>query len=623
MDLDQLIAGLGIRRISAMVRPRPGADAAHLPVRVCDITEDSRTVMPGSLFIARKGERSDGRAFVNSAVSAGAIAVLTDDPNLRLPAPGGKGHTQDHAELLLTEDLPRCIASLAERFYGEASTKLAVVGVTGTNGKTTITWLIHRMLNTAGLRCGLMGTVCVDDGSEIAPASLTTPPALEVSRTMARMLECGCVACAMEASSHALDQRRVGAVKFRLAVFTNFTHDHLDYHKTMEAYADAKAMLFENLPPANDKPGQGGVAIVNSDDPCTPRMLRDCTARVVRCSMRSRHSASEAPADWFGAVRSVNLAGMHCTIASPVGTWEIKLPLIGAHNLMNAMQAAAAAVEMGVPGEQIPALLEQAVAPPGRLELVTRFDDPLAVYVDYAHTDDALRRVLSVGRNVLDQQPASSKGRLWVVFGCGGDRDRTKRPKMGAAACELADRVVITSDNPRREEPDAIIQEILAGIDPSKRARATIEPDREKAIRLAITEAAAGDLIIIAGKGHEDYQILPDGKGGTHKVHFDDREHARAALLLRSDIRRDHLDADQTGATISASIVTPAQRTRTVALKTHAAPPGSDAPAKVLRHGSSPGHEPPAKGKSKPSDPPSSPSPPTDENKDKHKGHRP
>ncbi|CAN5797889.1 UDP-N-acetylmuramoyl-L-alanyl-D-glutamate--2,6-diaminopimelate ligase [soil metagenome] len=520
MDLDQLIAGVGIQRVSPVVSGRAAA------VRICDITEDSRTVMPGSLFIARRGEKSDGRAFAAGAVHAGAAAVLTDDKSLRLPGPSAMPPGSGGAELLLTEDLPRATARLAERFYGDPSTRVATIGVTGTNGKTTTTWLIHQVLNTLGLRCGLMGTICIDDGSETAPASLTTPPALEVSRTLARMHECGCRACAMEASSHALQQGRVAGVRFRVAVFTNLTHDHLDYHGDMESYGAAKALLFESLRDAD-------TAIVNADDPASGRMLAQCGARVVACSLGAARSAQ-----WTGKILESTLAGMRCAVRGPGHVErEIRLPFIGAHNVMNALQAAAACVAIGAEAEAVLSALEHAKAPPGRLEMVTSWDDPLAVYVDYAHTDDALERVLAVGRGALQARAGGSAGgRLVVVFGCGGDRDRAKRPKMGALAARAADRAIITSDNPRTEDPREIVAEIRAGIAPADRAKVTIELDRAAAINAAIAQARPGDFILIAGKGHEDYQLTPDGRGGILRSHFDDREVARAALQARGDI---------------------------------------------------------------------------------------
>ncbi|MGH7131808.1 MAG: UDP-N-acetylmuramoyl-L-alanyl-D-glutamate--2,6-diaminopimelate ligase [Phycisphaerales bacterium] len=513
MELGALIAGLGIRPV--------GGKAVPAPVRICDITEDSRTVMPGSLFVARRGEKSDGRNFVGAAVEAGAVAVLTDDPKVQVPAKSG-------AALLVADDIQMAAAMVAERFYGSPSGKLAVIGVTGTNGKTTTTYLIHQILNRAGKRCGLVGTVCVDDGVEVAPAALTTPPSLELSRTLARMVEAGCVAAAIEASSHALDQRRVGAVQFKVGVFTNLTHDHLDYHGTMDTYAAAKAVLFAMLP-------EDGVAVVNVDDAASARMIAATGpgARIVRCTMKSRGAGTEPGADVAARVVSATASVTVIELTGPWDGkdqrgWRVRLPLIGAHNVMNAMQAAAAAWGVGIDGETIRTALEHVHAPPGRLEPVTGAEHPLAVYVDYAHSDDSLTRAMQVMRAAI-----AGGGKLTVVFGCGGDRDRTKRPKMGAAAAMLADRLVVTSDNPRTEEPGTIIDQVLGGVPAAKRNICVVEVDRGAAIRRAVSEAKDGDIVLIAGKGHEDYQILPDGRGGTRKIHFDDREVARAALTER------------------------------------------------------------------------------------------
>jgi UDP-N-acetylmuramoyl-L-alanyl-D-glutamate--2,6-diaminopimelate ligase len=538
MDLDALIEGLSIVRTGG-----PGGGA----IRICDITEDSRTVMPGSLFVARRGEKSDGRAFIPAAVAAGAVAVLIDrDPAVKTaPIDLPTEHGKPAAVLLVTNDLPLAVAQLAERFYGSPSTALSLIGVTGTNGKTTVTFLIHQLLNQAppergGRRCGLIGTVCVDDGVEVAPSTFTTPPALEVSRTLARMVEASCRAAVMETSSHALHQKRVGALRFAVGVFTNLTHDHLDYHKTMENYAASKARLFEMLPSESE----GGVAVVNADDPWTPRMIRDCKARVVLCSTNPR-----AGADW--TIRALKGDARRTTvrITAPRGQdWTLTLPLIGAHNLMNAVQAAAAAHAAGLSPDAVRAGLEKVTAPPGRLEPITPVGAPVAVYVDYAHTDDALTRALSVVREAMTGGPRAAKTakaagsakttkaakprrwRLIVVFGCGGDRDATKRPKMGKAAAALADVVYITSDNPRTEDPGAIIEQIVAGVPAAGRAALRIEPDREKAIFAAVAAARKGDVVLIAGKGHEDYQILSDGRGGTVKRDFDDRLVGRAAL---------------------------------------------------------------------------------------------
>lgn len=504
--LPELIAGLGVR---------PADPKLPLEIRICDLTDDSRTVVPGSLFIARKGTKTDGGRFVADAVASGAVAVVSDDPLIAAPA---------STPLLLAQPgaLAESTARMAERFYGDPTTGLVVIGVTGTKGKTTTAHLIHQILNSSGVRCGLIGTVVVDDGTEVAPATLTTPPAAELSRTFARMLDAGCRAAAMEVSSHALDQGRVAAVRFSIGVFTNLSGDHLDYHATMERYARAKARLFEVLPPS-------GAGIVNADDPGAAEVVGRCGAPLLRCSL---HGGGACPTGGCRAcVASSDRSGTIATFAGPWGEFGARLLLIGRHNVMNALQAIAACWAAGLGPEQLKAGVERAASPPGRLEPVTAEDAPFSVLVDYAHTDDAIRKALEAVRPLVGAGGAG--GRLRIVFGCGGDRDRTKRPRMGAAAIELADVVYVTSDNPRSEDPGAIIREILSGVDGSQRHRLHIEPDRRAAIERAIEDASAGDIVVIAGKGHETYQILPDGRGGTMSIAFDDREEARRALERR------------------------------------------------------------------------------------------
>lgn len=554
MRIADLIHGLDVRIVNST------DDVANL--RVCDITEDSRTVMPGSLFIARKGEKVDGKGFVPGAIAAGAAAILTDDPAFQLPHKG-----KEPIALLSAADTNLAIARLAERFYGEPSSHMRLIGVTGTNGKTTTTFLIHQMLNALGIRCGLIGTVVIDDGVEVAAASLTTPPALEVSRTFARMHDAGCQAAVMEVSSHALHQRRVGAVSWNASVFTNLTGDHLDYHKTMEEYGAAKAMLFEALP-------ADGVAVVNIQDVAHSGMVKKIKpgVRVVRCKVEMPGAlpvtGGTAPETVCRAkVMGATTEGTDVEFSGPWGHRNCRIPLVGAFNVMNALQAVATVHalwggtdEDALSFEIIAGALEKASAPPGRLEPVTAIGAPIQVFVDYAHSDDALATVLGVlrgamgggsgagargsnlgrGTSAIGMGPMpgtkhESNAELWCVFGCGGDRDKTKRPRMGKVAAEMADRIVVTSDNPRTEDAGTIIGEILVGIGSGAAGRTMVEPDRERAIRAAIAGAKPGDTIIIAGKGHEDYQILPDPtkKGGTITRHFDDREVARAALRER------------------------------------------------------------------------------------------
>ena len=468
------------------------------------VTDDSRQAGPGCLFVARTGTAADGRAFAADAVRRGAVAVmfvgadpLGDDPAMahvaRVRLPDGT-------------DLARFAAVLADRIEGCPSQWLDLVGVTGTNGKTTIAFLVQQFLRAAGRRCGVIGTVLVDDGAEARPAALTTPGAIETAAVLGRMVRNGCSACAMEVSSHALDQGRADALRFRTAVFTNLTGDHLDYHGTMERYAEAKARLFALLPAE-------GTAVVNVDDPWHGAMLATCRGRVLRCSLKGN-------ADCTAEVHEARLGWQDATFTGPWGSARVRLPVVGRHNAMNALQAAAAAWSVGVGADAVARTLAACAAPPGRLEPVTAPDDPFAVLVDYAHTDDALLNVLTALRPLV-----GPKGRLVTVFGCGGDRDRSKRPRMMDVACTRSDRVVVTSDNPRTEDPEAIIDEVVAGRPAGALAEVVRCTDRAEAIRLAVGGAGPGDIVLIAGKGHEDYQIV-----GRERRAFDDRLVAREAL---------------------------------------------------------------------------------------------
>ncbi|KAA0214928.1 MAG: UDP-N-acetylmuramoyl-L-alanyl-D-glutamate--2,6-diaminopimelate ligase [Cyanobacteria bacterium CYA] len=388
MMLDQLIQGLGIR----VVRGDAGA------ARVSDLTEDSRTAMPGSLFVARRGLSSDGRRFVGEACVLGASAVLSDDP--ALPVPGS-------VALCACDDVALTTARLAERFYGNPATSLVLVGVTGTNGKSTIAHLVHRMLNRCGVRCGLIGTVQIDDGRELAPASMTTPPALELSRTLATMVEAGCRAAAMEVSSHALSQKRADALSFDVGVFTNLTRDHADYHPSAEHYLDSKRRLFGLIEP-------GGLGIVNADDPHADRFE---AARLARCSL-------EGKGDWSVQVRSHTVDGLDLHITGPDAGARCSGQLFGSYNAMNMLEAwiAVREVLLRIDGQALLPRLEQAAVglkgPPGRIERISRPGDDVSVFVDYAHSPDALQNVLGAVRAVAGGR------RVCVVFGCGGDRDR-------------------------------------------------------------------------------------------------------------------------------------------------------------------------------------------------------
>jgi UDP-N-acetylmuramoyl-L-alanyl-D-glutamate--2,6-diaminopimelate ligase len=491
-------------KIAELIHDLPCAlTSGSADVEVTGITEDSRTVRRGDLFVARPGGAHDGRTFIDAAVGAGACAVLTDAPV------SVKG-----TAVLRSRDVAAVAGRLAERIYGVPSRRLKLLGITGTNGKTTTAHLVQSLLGHAGLRCGLMGTIHIDDGQQRRPARLTTPSSTEISGLLSEMVEGGCGACVMEVSSHALDQGRVAALEFAGAVFTNISGDHLDYHETMEAYVAAKARLFANLPAQ-------GFAVLNVDDPASARMAQDCQARIVECSLQS--DAVECRAH----VRSTSIGCVACDLRGPWGDLDLMLPLTGAHNVANALQAAAVAHEMGLSSEDIAAGLTASGAPRGRLEPVETGTLGFDVLVDYAHTDDALANVLSALRQVMAARHGTP-GQLRVVFGCGGDRDRTKRSRMAQVACRLADDVVITSDNPRTEAPQAVIDEILTGVPEDRRSDTTCTVDRAEAIRTAVERCQPGDVVLIAGKGHEDYQII-----GTERRSFDDVAVAAAAVEQR------------------------------------------------------------------------------------------
>ena len=388
--------------------------------------------------------------------------------------------------------------------------------MTGTNGKTTTAFMIRHLLNEAGRKCGLIGTIEIDDGHERRPTVLTTPGATDASRLLSRMVAAACDTCVMEVSSHALDQGRAGALSFRTGVFTNLSGDHLDYHGTMDAYAAAKARLFAVLPP-------DGWAVYNADDDHAGHILEPCRAAKLAC--HPDPACAHDLNDQTSSSCHVRVLGAHathtdCIFDGPWGSVEGKLPLIGRHNADNMLTAMAAAHVAGAELATLGRSLPTCPPVPGRLEHV-QIDDaelPFTVLVDYAHTDDALRNVLEAVRGLV-------RGKLRVMFGCGGDRDRTKRPRMAEVACRLADDVVMTSDNPRTEDPQTIIDGILTGADASAHNRLTVVVNRAEAIEHIIRRARDGDIILLAGKGHEDYQII-----GHERLPFDDRQIAREAL---------------------------------------------------------------------------------------------
>ena len=462
---------------------------------VSAVTEDSRRVQPGTLFVAAPGKHADGHDFAPQAAAAGAVAVLG----------AREGATALAGLPYVFHPHPRrALGLIAHRLAGDPSQAMPTVGVTGTNGKTSVCALTARMLNHAGNRAACFGTVGCEIGGQRLPAAHTTPFGEDLARLFAMARAADSTHVIMEVSSHALDQERVAGIHFAGAAFTNLTQDHLDYHGDMARYRAAKLMLFEKVRAA------GGFGVVNVDDPQAEAFLAACGQ--TRCTVGRRGDVHAAEVE-HGARRT------RFRLESPWGAAEAATPLLGAHNVSNMLVAVGIGGCLGLSVEAMAAALSEAPPVPGRFETIDE-GQPFRVIVDYAHTDDGLRNVLEAARAIC-------AGRVIVAFGCGGDRDRAKRPKMGAVAARLADLVVVTSDNPRTEAPEEIIREILPGVEREQpdATRRWVIPDRREAIFHAISLAQPGDLVMIAGKGHEDYQII-----GTTKIHFDDREMAREAL---------------------------------------------------------------------------------------------
>jgi UDP-N-acetylmuramoyl-L-alanyl-D-glutamate--2,6-diaminopimelate ligase len=479
----------------------------NLDVAVISLTDDSRAVKPGSVFVAVRGDRVDGHAFVGKAVEAGAAALVLQK-GLNVTAASS-------IPVVRVDDSRRALGVLAGRFYREPASRLCMVGVTGTNGKTTVTYLCKGVLETAGRRVGLIGTVAYQIGDERLPAAHTTPGAVELQALLARMVGAGMNAAVMEVSSHALAMDRTTGCEFDVAIFTNLTQDHLDFHRDMDGYFQAKLRLFADLDPAGRKlrPKR---AIVNIDD---ARGARVCGASRVPVWTY----AIQKPADIRAEDVRLALSGTRFTAATPHGRFPVESRLVGEHNVYNILAAIGVGLHEGLSPEIIQRGIASVVNVPGRFERVEAGQD-FTVVVDYAHTDDALLRLLTAAQ-------ALKTGRVITVFGCGGDRDRGKRPKMGRVAARLSDVVFLTSDNPRSEDPAAILREIEVGVREAladRRIRYEVIADRRAAIEAAVREAKSGDTVLIAGKGHEDYQIV-----GAARHHFDDREVARAALATR------------------------------------------------------------------------------------------
>jgi UDP-N-acetylmuramyl-tripeptide synthetase len=481
-------------------------------VEVDAVVFDSRKAEPRTLFAALRGTHADGHDYLEAAIEQGASAVLVE--------PGAAWSDAD-VPVLVAEDTREVLGPVSAAVYGKPSSALELVGVTGTNGKTTTTWMLEQLLAADDTPVGVIGTVSHRWMDHAIPAVNTTPESAETQSLLARMNADGVGRVAMEVSSHGLETHRLGGVHFDVGVFTNLSQDHLDFHGTMEAYRAAKERLFTELLPASARSGKRPVAVVNVDDEAGRGIADKIDASDgIRCV----RFGTDSDADFrVGAIQTDTRLTTFC-LEAPMGELRLELPLIGDFNVMNATAAFAAATSLGIPPNRLVGALASLPQIPGRMERVTGERGP-TVFIDYSHTPDALERALAVLRPLTD-------GDVVAVFGAGGDRDRSKRPAMGRVAVESADRVFVTSDNPRSEPPSAIIDDILSGCGASEaalrenpRERLVADTDRASAIRTAIATANTGDIVLVAGKGHEAYQEI---HGERHP--FDDREVARAAL---------------------------------------------------------------------------------------------
>jgi UDP-N-acetylmuramoyl-L-alanyl-D-glutamate--2,6-diaminopimelate ligase len=491
MLLARLLDGVQVRKLFSL---HYGAMAPTQDVEIHNVQYDSRRVERGDLFVALPGTATDGARFIEDAIERGAVAVMMQDDAARPDA-----YFQHTGVMkIVVPNARQALARVAANFRGRPSEKLRLIGVTGTNGKTTTAYLIKAALEAAGERVGLIGTISYDTGTQIVPATHTTPESVDLQSLLATMVDNTCTAAVMEVSSHALAMHRVYGLRFAAAVFTNFTQDHLDYHGSMEEYLKAKKMLFDML-------SGDAVAVVNADDPAHEAVCAGSKAR--------RVTFGTGDADVVARDIQMNVQGMVCTVVRKGVSTPLRSALTGRFNVLNLLGAFAVTSELGVEPSLAAQGLATLKAVRGRFEQILAPSGWTAV-IDYAHTPDALQNTLLALRELL---PRTNGARVITVFGCGGNRDRDKRPKMGRIASEFSDIVVITSDNPRQEEPQAIIDQVAAGVLPGKTVYTEI--DRRQAIIKGLLLAEAGDVVLIAGKGHEDYQVV-----GSTKSHLDDRE---------------------------------------------------------------------------------------------------
>ncbi len=473
MKLSQLLRGVPVRECRA-----------DMEMEISGVSYDSRKTAAGDLFVAMTGYETDGHKFIPMAREKGAACVLCQE------CPQGEG------PYVLVEDSRLALAQVGRAWYGDPAASMKMVGVTGTNGKTTTTYLLKDILEqAAGAKVGLIGTNQNMIGSEVIPTERTTPESFELQGLLRRMADAGCTHVVMEVSSHALYLKRVEGIRFAVGIFTNLTQDHLDFHKTMENYCDAKALLFTRC----------DVGVYNADDPWAPRLMAEATCRKV-----SVGEHGDVPVDLAARNIVLTAEGVSFDAVTAEESVPIHVGIPGGFMVYNTLGVLAAARALGVSLEDSAGVLRHSAHVKGRVEVVPTPGD-YTMLIDYAHTPDALENVLSAARGF-------AKGRVVALFGCGGDRDRTKRPKMGRIAADMADFVIVTSDNPRTEEPEAIIREILAGMEGTATPYAVV-PNRIEAIRYAMDHAQPGDVIILAGKGHETYQII-----GHEKRHLDERE---------------------------------------------------------------------------------------------------
>ena len=494
--LERLLRSFEVRmRLKDLVGRLTGARImGNGDVEISGLSYDSRTVSPGDLFFAVKGTCCDGGQYAAEAVRRGAVAVLCDEPIA--PRPG--------VPMALVKNARFAKAHVASVFYRQPARRLDCVGITGTNGKTTVSYMLKSIFEQDGRPTGLIGTIEHLIGDRSLPSKNTTPDPIDLQRYLAEMVDENLSVAVMEVSSHALVQARVGLLPFKIGVFTNLTREHLDYHLTMEEYARAKSLLFASLP-------SEATAVINADDPAASAMEEACRCPVLRYGL-------SRGVDLTAGLRRMDIDGFSMILQTPKGDVDITSRLPGRFNVVNAMAAASAALAMGVPLSAVKSGFETLKSIRGRMESIDCGQD-FRVIVDYAHTSDALKNILS------NLKPLTA-GRLITVFGCGGDRDRTKRPLMAEVATRLSHHTVITSDNPRTEDPESIIDDILEGV--AKGGSFEVKADRKRAIERAINMAGGGDIVVIAGKGHENYQILKDGM-----VEFDDRRVVEETLWNR------------------------------------------------------------------------------------------